>query len=404
MEGKLEVSGAKKSQVKILAAFLVLLAFSLACFADTFTHRQTGEVLHGYIAGQAEDGEAIASTKEKGQVRLDLAQWQIVTDRLGRNNKVIVLTIEDEIGLEIETQALEREVAKLPGEGPLFILFEIDTPGGRVDLTQRICAAITQIKGCPTVAFIKGGKYGGALSAGAAVALACDKIYMADNTVIGAATAITISETGRPESLKEAFGEEVGEKFASAWRAYLASLAEQNRRPGLLARAMVDRNTEVIEVADANQRLFIDPVNKKPQQRLVHTWSKKGSLLTLTAAEAVECMIADKVISSRQELLGALDAADAKVVVNSEIQDARAELKRARGQVNRIRKSIDLKIEQSKYRQPKPKALEILRSAKSEFQTLIKLAKKYPDLELDVQSLEEELNSIEAAYQDVKRK
>jgi membrane-bound ClpP family serine protease len=198
---------------------------------------------------------------------------------------------------------------------------------------------------------------------------------MADNTVIGAATAITFSETGRPESLKEAFGEEVGEKFASAWRAYLASLAEQNHRPGLL-----------------------------PQQRLVHTWSKKGSLLTLTAAEAVECMIADKVIGSRQELLSELDAADAKVVLNSEIQDARAELKRARGQVNRIRKSIDLKIEQSKYRQPKPKVLEILRSAKSEFQTLIKLAKKYPDLELDVQSLEKELNSIEAAYQDVKRK
>ena len=400
----MEVSGTKKSQVKILAAFLVLLAFSLACFADTFTHRQTGEVLHGYIAGQAEDGETIASTKEKGQVGLDLAQWQIVTDRLGRNNKVIVLTIEDEIRLEIETQALEREVAKLSNEGPLFILFEIDTPGGRGDLTQRICGAITQLKGCPTVAFVKGGKYGGALSAGAAVALACDKIYMADNTVIGAATAITFSETGRPESLKEAFGEEVGEKFASAWRAHLASLAEQNHRPGLLARAMVDRNTEVIEVADANQRLFIDPVNKKPQQRLVHTWSKKGSLLTLTAAEAVECMIADKVISSRQELLSELDAADAKVVLNSEIQDARAELKRARGQVNRIRKSIDLKIEQSKYRQPKPKVLEILRSAKSEFQTLIKLAKKYPDLELDVQSLEKELNFVEAAYQDVKRK
>jgi hypothetical protein len=35
---------------------------------------------------------------------------------------------------------------------------------------------------------------------------------------------------------------------------------------------------------------------------------------------------------------------------------------------------------------------------------LIKLAKKYPDLELDVQSLEKELNFVEAAYQDVKRK
>jgi hypothetical protein len=404
MEGKLEVSGAKKSQVKILAAFLVPLAFSLACFADTFTHRQTGEVLHGYIAGQTKDGKAIVVTKEKGQVELNLAQWQIVTDRQGRNNKIIILTIDDEIMFEIETQALEGEVAKLSSEGPLFILFEIDTPGGRGDLTRRICGAITQLNNCPTVAFVKGGKYGGAISAGAAVALACGKIYMADNTIIGAATGITFSKTGRPESLKEAFGEEVGEKFASAWRAYLASLAEQNHRPGLLARAMVDRNTEVIEVADANQRLFIDPVNKRPNQRLVHTWNKKGTLLTLTATEAVKSLIADKVISSRQRLLSELGAADANVVLNSAIQDARTELKRARGQVNRIRKSIDFKIEQSKYRQPKPKVLEILRSAKSEFQTLIKLAKKYPDLELNIQAIEDELNSIEAAYQDVKRK
>lgn len=399
----MNVSRMKKLQVKILAASLMLLAFSLTCFADTFTHRQTGEVLHGYIAGQAEDDKTIVSTEEKGQVRLNLAQWQIVADRLGRNNKVIILTIDDEIAFEIETQALEQEMVKLPSEGPLFILFEIDTPGGRGDLTRRICGAITQIKNCPTVAFIKGGKYGGALSAGAAVALACDKIYMADNTVIGAATGITISETGRPESLKEAFGEDVGEKFASAWRAYLASLAEQNHRPGLLARAMVDRDIEVIEVSEANERFFIDPVNKKPQQSLVHTWSKKGSLLTLTAAEAVECMIADKVINSRQELLNDLEVANAEIVINNEIQKARTELKRARGQLNRIRKSIDFKIEQSKYWHPRPKVLKILRSAKNEFQALIKLAKKYPDLELNIQALEDELNSIEAAYQNVKR-
>ena len=243
------------------------------------THLQIargGKCLHGYISGQSEDGEAIVSTKEKGQVEFNLAQWQIVTDRLGRNNKVIILTIDDEIAFEIETQALEREVAKLSNEGPLFILFEIDTPGGRGDLARADLRGITQIKNCPTVAFVKGGKYGGALSAGAAVALACDKIYMANNTVIGAATAIAISETGRPESLKEAFGEEVGEKFASAWRAYFASLAERNHRPGLLARAMVDRNTEVVEVAEANERFFIDPVNKKPQQTSCIPGAKKA--------------------------------------------------------------------------------------------------------------------------------
>jgi ATP-dependent protease ClpP protease subunit len=399
----LEGGWMKKSQAKIAAVVSALLIFNWTCFADTFTNRQSGEVLHGYITDQNERGEAIVNTKEKGQVLVNLAQWQIVTDRQGRNNRVVVLTIDDEIISEIETQALEREVAKLPASGPLFILLEIDTPGGRGDLARRICGAITQLNNCPTVAFVRGGKYGGAVSAGAAVALACDKIYMADNTIIGAATGIAISETGQPESLKEAFGEEVAEKFASAWRAYFASLAEQNHRPGLLARAMVDRDTEVVEVSDANERVFIDPVNKKPNQHLVHTWNKKGTLLTLTATEAVKSSIADGVINSRQELLSELNAAGAEIVINNEIQKARTELKRARGQVNRIRKSIDLKIEQSRYRQSRPKVLEILRSAKGEFQALIKLAKKYPDLELNIQALEDELNSIEAAYQNAKR-
>jgi len=47
--------------------------------------------------------------------------------------------------------------------------------------------------------------------------------------------------------------------------------------------------------------------------------------------------------------------------------------------------------------------LKILRTAKSEFKTLIRLAKKYPDLRLDIQVLEDELNSIEANYQKIKR-
>lgn len=68
MEGKLEISGVKKSHATLLAAFPALLAFGTACFADTFTRRQAGEVLHGYIAGQAENGKAIADAKEKGRV------------------------------------------------------------------------------------------------------------------------------------------------------------------------------------------------------------------------------------------------------------------------------------------------------------------------------------------------
>ena len=113
-------------------------------------------------------------------------------DNLGRNNKVIVVPVDDAIMNEIETDAFEKAIADSSQEGPLLILVEIDTPGGRVDLAQRMCTAITKDADCNVIAFIKGGKYGGAISAGAAVALSCNKIYMANNTVIGAATLVTM--------------------------------------------------------------------------------------------------------------------------------------------------------------------------------------------------------------------
>jgi len=48
-------------------------------------------------------------------------------------------------------------------------------------------------------------------------------------------------------------------------------------------------------------------------------------------------------------------------------------------------------------------ALKMLRQARAEFKALLNLARKYPDLNLDTTALEDELNSIEAAYRNLKR-
>lgn len=388
---------------KLRATFLAAMLLSVnAAVADTFENHQTGQVFHGYVTSRTEeDGRAIVHTREKGVLGLNLTEWDITADRLGRNNKVIILTIDKPIEYEIETAALEEAIIECADAGPLFILLEIDTPGGRQDLTYRICGAITKITDCPVIGFVKTGEYG-AISAGAAVALACDKIYMAENTAIGAAATITVSETGRPEDVKEAYGEVVGEKFSSFWRARLASLAEKNGRSGLIARAMADKDIEVIEVGHSGQRRFVTPVNKKAGQQIIRTWSEKGSLLTLTAAEAVKCGIADELVNSRSRLLVDMDAAGAEVFVNEAIADAGRELKRAEGQLARIRKSLDFKMRQSKTSMPVPKILQILRDAENEFKALIRLARKYPDLQLDREQLENNLNSVKAEIQKIK--
>jgi membrane-bound ClpP family serine protease len=385
----------------ILTASFAVVAFASVCLSDTFVHRRTRERLHGYATRQTEDGNTVMHTREKGRTGLNLTEWDITADRLGRNNKVVVLTLDGKIMLQMGTEALVEAIAEASDRGPLFILLEIDTPGGRTDYTRQICGAITRGSNCPVVAFVKGGKYGGAISAGAAVAFACDQVFMANNTVIGAAAAITLSG-GDTKELQEMYGEELAEKISSAWRTYLASLAEQNDRPGLLACAMVDKDIEVIEVSQADRRLFIDPVNRTAEQELVHTWSKKGSLLTLTAQQAVNCKIADKIVNSRRELLRLLDAEKAGIVIDDSFEKAGRQFKRAKQRFINISNGLDMKIKQYRQAPTRIRAVKMLRDIKKDYRTLIGMAKRYPDLQVSVAFLERQLNSAEALYQDAK--
>ncbi len=392
----------RKLQQMTFAALSLLLVFNTLSLADTFTHRQTNEILHGYAATQTENSQTVVYTQEKGELKLNLADWRIFPDSLGRNNKVTVITIDGPIMLELTTAALEQAIPKAADEGPLFILLEIDTPGGRIDLAQRMSSAISSITNCQIVGFIKGGEHGGAISAGVALALTCDKLYMARKASIGGAMPITVSEQGAKD-LKKTYGEDVGEKFSSILKANLASMAEQHGRPGLLAKAMVDKEIEVIEVSDHGKRLFIEPVNKMAGQTLEHTWSKKGSLLTLTAEEAVKSTIADKIADSREELLRDMGAQNAEIAANNCFQQAKKEYKKLQLKLSKLRQSLDLKIKQIQLEQNQSRALGLLQEIKADFKSLLLLAKKYPDSNLNVQALENELNSAEAIYQDLIR-
>jgi ATP-dependent protease ClpP protease subunit len=414
----------KKIGTVVTLTSAAAILFAGVCLADTFTNRQTNEKLHGYItarlpgsspalrrnenspkAAEVENSPTSVFTQEKGLLKLNPKEWETERDNLGRNNKVIVVPVDDAIMYEIETDAFEKAIADSSDEGPLFILVEIDTPGGRVDLAQRMCTAITKDTACDVFAFIKGGQYGGAISAGAAVSLACNKIYMANNTVIGGATLVTMPKNRKDyeNTRNKNYGDIVDEKSSSIWRAYLASLAQQNNRPGLLARAMVDRDITVVEVNQAGKRLFIEPANKRPEQQVVRTWNKTGSLVTLTAKEAVECTIADGLVGSREQLLQQLQAGDANVVTDKKIANAKKELQIAKRRMDEIVKSLDLKTKQSKYPQPAPKILGILQGAKSDFENLKTLAKKYPDLDMDVKDIEKVLNTIQADYENTSR-
>lgn len=384
---------------------MVCVAFCAVntAFADTFTNINTGEVLHGYIVEKNEASQAFVKTAEQGQTKINLAEWKIAYDRQGRENQVIVLSLDDAIALQLQTDAIKTSLAEAAKSGPLFILLEIDTPGGSIDYAMQMCSAITETGECPVYAYIKGGPNGGAISAGAAITLACKKVYMASNTSIGAATIVTFDEAGKIADFKDTYGENVGEKLGSYWRATLASLAEQNGRPGMLARAMVDKDIEVVEVEQDGKRQFIEPVNKRSGQKVLHTWNRKGSLLTLTANEAVQCGIADGLAETREQLLRQLNTADAQIVVNSGFQDATTEFERVKLKFDKIKNSMDLKYKKAQLPQNPAQALKILREAKSEYNTLARLSKQYPDMNLDPAKFEEEANTLEALMENIKR-
>ena len=415
---------------------LVLVVLSSACFADTFVHQQSGKRFNGYIVGRRSGGKTKVHVENKSPQYLDLRSYTIQQNDLGRKNKVFIFPIKDSIGLICETEAFEKAISSAASQGPLFILIEIDTPGGRVDLGKRICRAIMKTDNCRTVAFVSGGKVGGAFSAGAIVALACDKIYVHEGTAIGAAT-LYARGASAPEALEKVYGLRLSAKLQSAWTAYCAAIAERNNRPGLLVIAMTDKNIEVTEIIENDKHVFITPDDKMPLEAVVvRTWSKKGSLLTLTAEEAVQSGIADKVVASREEVFADLDAVRANEIHDIRISRARRRFERGKRKFDKILSSIssleeqvvslakDVNAVEGEFRRANRvtyfdwnwgmisrldtimvdrdrllnQSLDVLSDLIREYNRALPLAKKYPDLNRYVSTLEKSLESTETTY------
>lgn len=197
-----------------------------------------------------------------------------------------------EIGTQLSAGTLSlvrRGIARAQAGGGTLVL-RLDTPGGEVGLMGKLARALDRARGeeLRVVALVD--KH--ALSAGALLALTCDSIYMTPGSTIGAAMPI---QSSGGLTLPGA----VNEKFLSAFRADFRSWAESHGRSGLLAEAMVDPAVEVVLIEENGLERLVSgeewdqlsasgaPVTRKA------TVSAAGSLLTLTAEEAVRHGIAD---------------------------------------------------------------------------------------------------------------
>jgi len=218
--------------------------------------------------------------------------------------QVIVVPIVGPLD-ESHVALVRRAVAQIRSEKPALVLFEIDTPGGRIDLMLAIGEEIMGLGSIPTAAYVrplaKSGITGGAWSAGSFLAFSCKKIYMYPGTVIGAAAPVTESSEG-PKPVEE--------KYVSAFREKFRARAEQNGYPANLAVAMVDKDLEVFEVRVDGQKRFL---TAGEIERLKGEGGKievpaepyiaKGKLLTLTDRQVVEAGMG-KIASDRKTIYG----------------------------------------------------------------------------------------------------
>ena len=161
---------------------------------------------------------------------------------------------------------IQRGIEEAEKDNADYIIFEINTFGGRVDAATEIKDAILNSK-ITTVAYINKR----AISAGALISLSCNKIIMYEGSSIGATTVVDDK------------GEKQSEKSQSYMRAEMASTAEKNNRRKDIAQAMVDEDIEIKDI------------------------TLKGKLLTLTSGEAFEHGICDKIVSSEEEMFKFLE-------------------------------------------------------------------------------------------------
>jgi hypothetical protein len=266
-----------------------------------------------------------------------------------------------------------------------------------------MCAAVKGVKNCDTFAYIKGGKNGGAYSAAAVLSMACDKIYMAPGTVIGAATMIAVDANGKPTDMKSVLGDTVGEKMSSAWRNYMASLASEKNRPAVMALAMENKDIEVDEINENGKRIFIDSVNKKPDAAVVKIWSKKGELLTLPAKDAIDCGMADKIYNTRLDLLADYNATTAKMVTDESIAKAQELFEKIDKRLGKLNASIDLGLKQFETTHSRSQAMKALQSIIYDAKFALSMKKRFgDDVRIDEKEVTDFMNDAQAVYDSIK--
>ncbi len=137
-------------------------------------------------------------------------------------------------------------------EGVDAVVFEIESPGGEVEATLRVCSIIKGSKITNTVAWVNQR----AMSGGALIAMACREIVVISAADFGDALPIQVTPWGELVPLPDA----EREKMIGPLLAEVVDSARRNGFDELLAQGFVRRGVELwlVEHQTTGQRLFVN--------------------------------------------------------------------------------------------------------------------------------------------------
>lgn len=192
---------------------------------------------------------------------------------------IFVIPIRDQIA-QPTLFVVRKGVKEAVEKGADIVVLDMETPGGELGVTLDIMGILDRFDGT-TVTFVNSE----AVSAGAFISAATDRIYFAPAGVIGAAA--PVSSTG------EEIDETMRQKIVSYLRAKVRAVSDEHRYRGEVISAMLD----------ADYELKIGEETIKP----------KGELLSLTANEAMieygeppETLLGAGIVGSLDELYNTL--------------------------------------------------------------------------------------------------
>jgi membrane-bound serine protease (ClpP class) len=203
---------------------------------------------------------------------------------------------------------LKRALNDIPDTKESLIVLEMDTFGGRLDAAYEMVDTLSDIKKAMTVAYVTNK----AISAGALISLACKRLAMKKNTIIGDCAPIIYSNEG-PKMM--------GEKFQSPLRAKFRALAKANGYPVVLAEAMVTAEMQVYRIEIEGATEFMDDLEYRDleEKRKARITSKKtivakGELLTMDDSEAFDLGFAAISAESLADMLRQMNASAAPLI------------------------------------------------------------------------------------------